>query len=197
MQFLQNKSLSPTQLKVLNSALQLFVEKGFFNTSISDLVHHSGVSSGSIYHGFKDKQHIAETLMSSLLEQIEQDQRHLLSQYDNAWEQYEAVCAWLVDTAEQHPHAMQFVLNARHKEFMPDAPPICSSTPFLTLRDIIQQGVKEGVLAEHDVMMASAIAYGGLLRLIQLSLDGLLDTPLREHLQKMTTLSWNSIKKQS
>ena len=47
-----------------------FVKKGFFNTSIPDLVEDSGVSTGSIYHAFKDKQSIAESLMETLLEQI-------------------------------------------------------------------------------------------------------------------------------
>ncbi len=193
MAFLHSSELSNVKLKVLNSALQLFVEKGFFNTSIPDLVRHSGVSTGSIYHSFKDKQSIAELLMHTLLQQVEVEQQQILQQYQSSWDRFYQLSKWMMDTAEHHPHAMQFILNARHKEFMPDTPPICSAKPFMTLRDVIQQGMDEGVLQRMDVMVAAASCYGGVLRLIQLGLDGLLEQPLPSYLDEITQTCWHSI----
>ncbi|MDX1351516.1 MAG: TetR/AcrR family transcriptional regulator [Thiomicrorhabdus sp.] len=191
--YLHNPHLPEVQLKTLQSALILFVEKGFFNTSIPDLVKHSGVSTGSIYHAFKDKQTIAEALMRALLEQIEQEQQEILSKHSSCWCRFYELSKWMIETADTHPQVMQFILNARHKEFMPQLPPICSSQPFITLRQVIEKGMKDGEVIEMDVMVAAASSFGGVMRLIQLGLDHVLENPLPTYLDDITQTSWRSI----
>lgn len=191
--FLINENLSKTQIKILHSALVLFVEKGFFNTSIPEIVKHSKISTGSIYHAFKDKQTIAETLMQTLLSQITREQQNILREHSSSWDRFYTLSKWMIDTAELHPEVMQFILTARHKEFMPQIPPICSSQPFLTLRDVISQGMEEGSLVKMDVMVASASTFGGVLRLVQLGLDNMLERPLPSYLDEITTTCWRSI----
>jgi AcrR family transcriptional regulator len=193
MSYFTTPHLSEVKRKVLNSALVLFVEQGFFKTSIPDLVRHSGVSTGSIYHSFKDKHAIAQALMAALLEQIESEQGQILSVHHTCWERYYALCQWLMQTAHQHPNVSRFVLQARHKEFMPDLAPLCSSKPFMTLRNTLQQGMDEGAIRRMDVMVAASCAYGGVLRLIQLHLDGMLDRPLMAYLDEITQASWRSV----
>lgn len=194
MGFFDDTALSRTRQKILNSALVLFVEKGFFNTSIPDLVAHSGVSTGSIYHAFKDKQALASALMAALLEKVEHDQAACLQAPATAQERFFALAKWLLQMAEAHPKVMQFILYARHKEFLPGVQPLCSSKPFLNLRDVIAQGQAAGEVRPMDVMVASALAYGGVLRFIQLFLDGLVQAPLMTHYEELTQSAWRAIK---
>ncbi|MBN2866835.1 MAG: TetR/AcrR family transcriptional regulator [Thiotrichales bacterium] len=193
MLYLNPADFSDAKKKILNSALILFVEKGFFNTSIPDLVVHSGVSTGSIYHAFKDKQKIAEALMQQLLLQIEAEQNAILEKQLAAKPRFYALCAWLMQTAQDYPHVMRFILNARHKEFMPELAPICSSQPFMTLRNVIQQGMEEGSVRKMDLMVAAASSYGGVLRLIQLGLDQMLERPIISYFDEITECCWHSI----
>lgn len=59
-----------TRRDLVNAGRQLFVEKGFIGTSISDLVTRSGVGTrGAFYHHFRDK---AE-LFRAVFEAVEQD----------------------------------------------------------------------------------------------------------------------------
>jgi AcrR family transcriptional regulator len=51
--------------RILLSARDLFVEKGFEGTTIADISAHSGVSVGSIYHRFKDKKTIFYAVLES------------------------------------------------------------------------------------------------------------------------------------
>ena len=194
--YLANPKLSKTQIKTLESALSLFVDKGFFNTSIPDLVEHSGVSTGSIYHAFKDKQSIAEALMKTLLEQINREQQEILANNKDSWNRFYELSKWMINTADQHPQVMRFIFSAQHKEFMPELPPICSSQPFLTLRKVIQQGMDEGVLIKMDLMVAASSSFGGVMRLIQLGLDNMLDNPLPSYLDSITKTCWRSIAQQ-
>lgn len=56
---------------VLHSALELFTHEGYFNTSMRDITRESRVSTGSIYHYFKDKEGLAVALYQNLLERMQ------------------------------------------------------------------------------------------------------------------------------
>ncbi len=59
-----------TRRDLIDAGRELFVEQGFFNTSISDIVTESGVGTrGAFYHHFKDK---AE-LFRAVFEDVEND----------------------------------------------------------------------------------------------------------------------------
>ncbi|OBI92204.1 TetR/AcrR family transcriptional regulator [Mycobacterium sp. 1245805.9] len=59
-----------TRLDLIDAGRELFVEYGFFNTSVSDIVAKSGVGTrGAFYHHFKDK---AE-LFRAVFEDVEKD----------------------------------------------------------------------------------------------------------------------------
>lgn len=56
---------SPTRERLIHSALYLFWERGFAGTSMSDLLAHASVNSGSFYHFFESK----EALLKAVLEE--------------------------------------------------------------------------------------------------------------------------------
>lgn len=56
---------SPTRERLIHSALYLFWERGFASTSMSDLLAHANVNSGSFYHFFESK----EALLKAVLEE--------------------------------------------------------------------------------------------------------------------------------
>jgi len=56
---------SPTRDRLVRSALYLFWERGFAGTSMSDLLAHANVNSGSFYHFFESK----EALLKAVLEE--------------------------------------------------------------------------------------------------------------------------------
>lgn len=53
---------------LLNTAYQLFTEKGFQKTSISDIVNEAGVAKGTFYLYFKDKLDIRYKLIAKNLQ---------------------------------------------------------------------------------------------------------------------------------
>src|SRR5213592_3962238 len=54
----------PTRDRLIESARHLFWERGFAGTSMSDLLAHAEVNSGSFYHFFESK----ESLLRAVLE---------------------------------------------------------------------------------------------------------------------------------
>ncbi len=55
---------------LLRSSLQLFIDKGYFNTAIRDIIAASGVGTGTFYNYFVDKEGVLKALLEEFAEQI-------------------------------------------------------------------------------------------------------------------------------
>lgn len=180
--------------QVLATALRLFTQKGYFNTSIPDIVQESGVSTGSIYHYFKDKEGIAKALFDGLKKRIEDAFAEIEAQNKTTEAQCKAVIAYLFNITEEDPCAMEFMLYAKHKEFLPEMAPVCSSKPFRLMRQMVANGMIKGEVRPMDADVAAAAVYGPAVRLIQHRLDGLIKKPLKGYLDDLWASTWRSVK---
>jgi TetR/AcrR family transcriptional regulator, repressor of fatR-cypB operon len=179
--------------QVMQAALRLFTRQGYFNTSIPDIVRESAVSTGSIYHRFRDKEGIARSLYDSLVERMETAFSDIESRHQSAHDRCRAVIALLFRLTEEEPELMRFMLFSRHREFIPELAPVCSSRPFVQMREMVSAGMAAGEIRTLEPIVAAASVFGGALRLIQLRLDGILDKPLPEYLEEIWACAWRSV----
>jgi len=180
---------------VMRAAIHLFTKQGYFNTSVPDIVRESGVSTGSIYHHFGDKEGIAKALFEMLVARMEKAFSDIERQHDSAQARCRAVIELLFRVAEEEPEVMTYMLFVKHKEFMPDMAPICSSKPFRRMRQMIIDGMTNGEVRQMDDMVAAASVFGGALRLISLRLDGVLERSLDEYVDEIWHCAWQSVRK--
>jgi len=179
---------------ILDTALRLFTSNGYFNTSIHDIQRESGVSIGSIYNHFGGKEGIAKALYHDLLEQIDALVDQVTEDSDTAYARGRALVTRLFELTEQDPVSMRFILNAKHREFLPDEPPICSAKPFVKLRDIVNQGILSGEIRAMDPWVAAACAFGPALRMITLRLDDVLPNSLDGYAQSVWDSAWLAVR---
>src|SRR5918994_6276288 len=59
----QEERSERSRAQILDAALDLFSRQGFRATSIRDIASKAGVSTGSVYHHFKDKEQVFDTLL--------------------------------------------------------------------------------------------------------------------------------------
>lgn len=189
---MQNKKIDTPQT-VLNTALTLFTKEGYFNTSVHDIARVSGVSVGSIYHHFKDKEGVARALYTLLLEEMSCELSAFQEQYESAYEQCYAVIKRMFMLTESDPERMEFMLYSKHREFLKNELPVCSSTPFKLMREMVQRGMSRGEIIEMDLMVASSCLYGGALRMITSRLDGVVKKDLMEQLDDVWRCSWQAV----
>jgi len=64
----QQQRSKDSQIKLLAAANELFAEKGFQRTKVTDIIERSGCSIGSFYHQFTDKHGIFEVLFQQYLD---------------------------------------------------------------------------------------------------------------------------------
>lgn len=179
--------------RVLDTALQLFTARGYFNTSLQDIRKASGVSIGSIYHHFQNKEHLAQALYHDLLDRFEASVRLITENYSDCRERCHAVMQDMFDSAEQQPEMMVFILYARHREFMPNERTICSAKPFELTRAFIEQGMECGEIRRMDTWVAASALFGGAVRIIQLHLDGALPKPLHTYFDETWEAGWRAV----
>jgi AcrR family transcriptional regulator len=184
---------SDVRERVLAAALHLFTKQGYFNTSVPDIVRASGCSTGSIYHHFGDKEGIAKALFEGLVVRIDAAFDDIENQYSSSEDRCRAVIELLFRITEEEPDVMEFMLYAKHKEFLPDLNPICSARPFQKMREFVSRGMATGEVRPMDAMVAAASVYGGALRMIHLRLDGVLEHSLLEKLDDIWKCAWRSV----
>lgn len=179
--------------QVLAAALHLFTQKGYFNTSVQDIGRAAKVSIGSIYHYFDDKQGIATALYEDLMCKLNEAIGQIVARESSAQDRCRAIVAMLFDMTETSREAMEFMLYAKHREFIPDQKPVCSSQPFELMRAIVEEGIRRGEIVGVTPLVAAALLFGGPIRMITARLDGVLENPLPEYFDETWQCAWRAV----
>jgi AcrR family transcriptional regulator len=183
----------PVDCRILTAALDLFVNRGFHNVSIHDVQKQADVSIGSIYNHFGGKEGIAKALYEHLLIEMQDLVDCAIKDKDTAIERCNEIIKQLFSYTETHRNIIAYVFNPRHSEFISDEPPICNSSPFVSIRDIIQQGMDSGEIKQRNIWVASAAIFGGPIRMINLRLDNTIEQPLPELLEEIIDSVWQGM----
>ena len=161
-----SKNTQERQESILSVALKLFTERGYFNTSVHDIQKHAQVSIGSIYHHFANKEAIAKALYVHIEESMNVAVDGIMGENKTTHDRCKAVISYLFETAEENPEIMQYMLYAKHREFMPDEKPVCSSRPFTLMKEMVVGGMENGEIRTMDPNVAAVAIFGGAIRLI-------------------------------
>jgi AcrR family transcriptional regulator len=66
----ETHGLTDKQLKIFKSAIELFAKKGYANTSTKEIAENAGVSEGSIFKKFKNKEELLFSILNPLSRNI-------------------------------------------------------------------------------------------------------------------------------
>ncbi|MCD6707181.1 MAG: TetR/AcrR family transcriptional regulator [Thiobacillus sp.] len=188
-------NVQPGQIseRIIAAALQLFTQRGYFSTSVPDMARAAQVSVGSIYHHFKDKEDVARALYLGLTVGLQEALEKIALDNATAHDRCRAVMTTLFELTESNRDAMEFMLYAKHRDFLPSERPVCSSKPFETMRAFVQSGMENGEIRNMDVMVATSCLFGGAIRLITARLDGVLAEPLPDRLDGVWECAWRGV----
>jgi AcrR family transcriptional regulator len=112
--------------KIFEFCIREFARAGYANVSIRNISKGAGISIGAIYYYFSSKEQIGQFLYDKTTEIILNRIRLGIQKAPNDKEALKSIIYNLFDMSEKEPHLMEFILYVKHKEFLPNAPPICS-----------------------------------------------------------------------
>lgn len=179
---------------ILAASLTLFSQKGYFQSSMQDVRQQAGVSIGTIYHYFKNKEEIAFALYQQLMEQMTEAVETRLISQQSFHDACREILAHLFKLGHKSPEAMQFLLYARHRDYLPSLPPVCSAKPFSLMIEAAQEAISRGEVRTMEPVVMVTTIFGPPLRLILLHIEGLLDHNLDHYFESSWACIWRAIK---
>ncbi|MCI8441383.1 MAG: TetR/AcrR family transcriptional regulator [Provencibacterium sp.] len=140
----RNKYPEQTVRRILEVSSRLFYEKGFEKTSIQDIVAALGMSKGAIYHHFKSKEEILESVAGQFQGEIER-YSHLLadSSLTGLQKLYQFFCYALSDH-KKHQRDQLFLLNIRDPQVTAMTVDNALNGAATYLAAFLEQGKKDG-----------------------------------------------------
>jgi AcrR family transcriptional regulator len=158
-----------TRRDLIDAGRTLFVSKGYFNTSISELVTTSGVGTrGAFYHHFKDK---AE-LFRAVFEEVERDLtlRSLASPPRGAdsWERLSAGLHGFLQSALEPEVQRVMLLDGPVVLGWQTLRAIQEGNSIALIKEMVREAIAEGVIDDQPVgelthMVVAALEEGALL----------------------------------
>jgi AcrR family transcriptional regulator len=187
---------SETQDEILLAALKLFAEKGYFNTSLTDIKDAAGIKTTSgIYQHFKNKQTIASALYANIFDSLNISIDDIRRRNKKSSEQLREIVDLLFRLTTEAPDVMQFLLVLKIHEFLPEEKPLLETAPFSKIVKIIQAGIKAGEIRNMDPVLGYAFFFGIINQTLRLLLTGALDKKPEVYQSQAWLAAWNAIAK--
>lgn len=185
-----------TRDDILLAALKLFAEKGFFNTSLTEIAEAAGVKNTSaVYHHFKNKQAIATQLFANILDSLNISIDDIRRKNQKSSEQLRGIVDLLFKLTDDAPDVMRFLLILKLDEFLPDEKPMLETPAFIKIYKIIQSGIKAGEIRSIDPMLVNAYFFGIINNTLRMVLTGALDKNADAYQSQVWLAAWNAIAK--
>ena len=150
--------------RVLDAALTLFVEQGYFNTNVPDISRHSRCSVGSIYHHFLNKEEIAADLYKQGIEQFRHALSKGISTPANTEQSLREMVASFLAFAEDNEQLSRYLWLARHDEFLGGQVNKPTFVGFDTLgrklTKVIKNGIRGGEIPNLKAEVYWSILFG-------------------------------------
>ena len=180
--------------QIVTVARRLFVEKGYHNVSIPQIVKASGVSTGTIYNHFSNKEGLAAYIHAETLNNFQQRFNERLDSKGSTYDKLRCFAELVIEITEEDPEMMEYMLFMKHGEFLSESYPICSTEPFQKIQQIVAEGIKKGELRQGDFLISAVSFTGAILRASELRIQGVIDVPLNDRLDELVENAWAAIK---
>jgi AcrR family transcriptional regulator len=185
-----------TQDEILLAALKLFTEKGYFNTSLTDIVDAAGLKTTSaLYQHFKNKQTIAAALYANIFDSLNISVDDIRRRNQKPSEQLRGIVDLLFKLTDDAPDVMQFLLILNINEILPEEKPLLETAPFLKIIKIIQAGTKAGEIRNIAPQLCFAYFFGIVNTTLRMVLTGVLDKQADTYQSQTWLSAWSAIAK--
>ena len=189
-----NKTLS--QDEVLQASLKLFAQKGYFNTSLTDIKDAVGLKTTSgIYQFFKTKQAIAQTLRENILDSLSISIDDIRRRNRKSSEQLREIVDLLFKLTDDAPEIIQFLLFVKTEDFLSDSTDLLDTPAFNKIKRIVQNGIKEGEIRSIDPMLAYCYFFGIINQTLAMVLNGSLPKSANSYQSQAWLAAWGCIVK--
>lgn len=185
-----------TQAEILRAALRLFVVKGYFNTSLTEIAQAAQLSqTQEIYAHFDSKQQLAATLYNNIVDSLSVSIDEIRRRNKKASEQLHSLINLLFKLTEDAPDALRFLFILNAAEFLPNEKPFLQTPAVNKMLKMIQLGINNGEIRSLAPMLIYSYFFGIINTTLELMLNGMLDKKSELYQSQAWLAAWNAIVK--
>lgn len=129
--------------RILNAAVSVFADRGFFQSRVSDIADAAGVAGGTIYLYFKSKDDVLISLFEDRMDKIIVRVKNELEAEKSAQSKLSMFIEQHLSMVEQHPELAEVLIVElrQSSKFMREYRPV----KFAEYLDLIEAIVREGI----------------------------------------------------
>jgi TetR/AcrR family transcriptional regulator, fatty acid metabolism regulator protein len=162
---LTDRSISPEERRrrIVAAAVRVFAEKGFHTSRVSDVSAEAGVAHGLLYHYFRSKDELLETIFRETWRALLDALREVEESGDPAREQLRKVAAIVLRTWTRDPDLVRVLVRevTRSPHVQREVAEIAQA--FQAIERIVAAGQARGELrGELEPRLAAVVLYGAL-----------------------------------
>jgi len=159
---------------ILSAALNIFLEKGFSNSSIKDIADTAGIGKGTIYEYFKNKNELFIKTINYEIDQRCQQSRNAIESKATFMDKLNAMIDMAQEAAEEDLKHIEFLiintsmgLRPEYKVEFQNLLQKMKDDMEAIVSQILIQGKTEGKIGEIDLEFASGIINGFIMEYIR------------------------------
>lgn len=153
--------MNRTKRKIFNTAIKLFAEKGYDNSSVEDITAIAGVAKGSLYYHFSKKEDIFDMLLSEGMKLLRNSVEIKTKRCKTAMEKIEAIILIEIKVMTKYEYFLNIVLSQIWGEEEKNKK--CKRAVFEFIKiieKIVQEGITNGEFYESDVEATASGIFG-------------------------------------
>ncbi len=164
---------------ILDAALILFTERGFHGTPTSAIAEEAGVATGTLFHYFKTKEELIESLYLDIKKDAGTVLRDAGECEGGCVDKLEDICMAFAEWGLKNPQKIHFMQQFCYTPFISKAVQAEGVSNFLFLIDQIALGIKGGAIRDRPPELILSIVSSGLMAAINVAKYE--KDPLKQH----------------
>ncbi|MBO7748873.1 TetR/AcrR family transcriptional regulator [Paenibacillus sp. MWE-103] len=185
------------QKAVLETTLDLIIDRELQATSMSLIAKDSGVSTGNIYHYFSSKEDIINELYKAIVKFNGEFVTKGMNQADSVHERFRLAWRSVIELGKQYPKGFRFIEQYSFSPYIHEQSKLeaykggwCGP-----MEELYRQAVEEGVFVPLDPHMMVQMHYGSLVYLLKSHQQNMLE--LTDDLEEQAIRAcWNAVSKE-
>ena len=137
--------------KIIKGALEVFVEKGFGETSIASIVKHSGISNGAMYHHFSSKEELIKEVFWSIHEDLTSYMLESLKDCKDIREKLYAIWSEGIKWSLANPKKNKFKGMFSNSPYMEKIWAESTMDQFKFIYNIFDEATKSEIIIDMDI----------------------------------------------
>jgi AcrR family transcriptional regulator len=184
--------------EIMKTALKLFAEKGFYNTTIADIAKEMGMSVGNMYNYFSSKESLAKELLIYTSKIFGEKLKEINDMNIPSKDKIKKIVELYFTMADNEPELVDYFMRVylSNKEIFSNGCEgmLCVSAFVTEIMIFFEEGVRKKELKNQDFFSAFGLFMGYLGGLVFLSKEGILPKPLNEYVKSVSENIYNALK---